>query len=235
MIRSLFFIIVSLIAAHVVAAASFIAWLGISNRISLDRLEQVRDIFALTVEEQETLDKREQREAEAEEQRQIAADRPGTPPVMGEQRLRIIQDYQEVSDQQNLQIQRETQTMLDLLSRRREALEQQETEFQKKQEAWERMRRDVTALQANEQFNKTVGIYNSVKPDVAKSMMQALIAQGDTQQAVAYLDAMNPRKSNKVIAEFQGDDPTLAADLLERLRLLGIESQDEETLADAEP
>jgi hypothetical protein len=41
-------------------------------------------------------------------------------------------------------------------------------------------------------------------------------------QVVAYLDAMEERVRNRIIAEFVKDDPALAAELLERLRTHGV-------------
>ncbi len=235
MIRSLTLIVAALFIANLVAAASFVTWLGISNRISLDRLFAVKEIFVETVPQQEMREKGLEREAEAQAQRDIEAARPGTLPVTAEQRLRIIQEYEEVSTQRNLQIQRETQNLLALQEQRREQLEKDLAEFTEDVNAWKKEREALIALQTDVQFAKTVAMYDSVKSDVAKSMLSALIDKGEIDQVVAYLDAMNPRKSNKVVSAFEKDSPALAADLLERLRLLGIEFQDEETLADAQP
>ena len=86
------------------------------------------------------------------------------------------------------------------------------------------MRRRLTAQQSSEQFQKTVLNYETQKPDVARDMLRALIDQGEEQQVVAYLDAMQARKSSKVIDAFAEDDPVLAAGLLEKLRTFGIET-----------
>lgn len=52
-----------------------------------------------------------------------------------------------------------------------------------------------------------------------------------TNQVIAYLDALDERIRNKIMAEFVKDDPTLAAVLLERLRTHGILTRaDEATL-----
>jgi hypothetical protein len=61
-------------------------------------------------------------------------------------------------------------------------------------------------------------------------MLTALIAEGNLQQAVAYLDAMNSRIAAKIIGEFKTAPETeLAKDLLEELRTFGVldaDSQD---------
>jgi hypothetical protein len=49
-----------------------------------------------------------------------------------------------------------------------------------------------------------------------------LIQQGEIDQVVAYLNAMQERTRTRIIDEFLTDQPGVATDLLERLRMRGI-------------
>jgi hypothetical protein len=60
----------------------------------------------------------------------------------------------------------------------------------------------------------------------SKDWMLELVRTGREDQAVAYLDAMNPAKSAGLLKAFKGEgEAKVATDLLERLRQLGLESE----------
>ena len=50
-----------------------------------------------------------------------------------------------------------------------------------------------------------------------------MVADGQLQQAVAYLDAMKPRAASKILKEFKSpSEIVLATELLEKLRTFGL-------------
>ena len=84
------------------------------------------------------------------------------------------------------------------------------------------MRQRLTSIEAGEQFKKTVTLYEGLSADKAQAIMETLLNDGKVDQVVSYLNAMQSRAAKKIIEKF--DDPTVAADLLERLRTRGIQA-----------
>ena len=70
---------------------------------------------------------------------------------------------------------------------------------------------------------KAVAAMWGVDVTTAKASLQALLDLGDRDQVVTYLSAMDERRRTKIMTEFNKDDPTVAAGLLEALRMRGTE------------
>ncbi len=225
MMRRLWLVAATLAVANVLGLGFFVAWLAASDRLDMDRLREARAIFVRTRAEAEARAEREAREAEAQAEEAEAAAREGLPPITAEQRMRIIRDYAELINQRTERTRRETQDLIDTMMAQQARLAHAREELEADQAAFERMRREISDLVGSEQFEKTLRIYETVKSDVAADMMRELIAQGETDQVVAYLDAMNARNASAIVSEFEAGDPELAADLLERLRVHGLVAQ----------
>lgn len=77
----------------------------------------------------------------------------------------------------------------------------------------------------DEQFLRAVKQLEQVPAKQAKKMIETMVAENSIDQAVAYLDSMNPRSAAKVLREFKTDpEIVLATELLERLRMRGVEA-----------
>lgn len=221
MMRSVWIAISTMAVANLLALLAFAFWLHSSGRLSRERIERVRTTFASTV----AFEQAERDRAAADEQAVLAAQaeaaKAGTPPLTAEQRLGGESARDEIEAQQARRVQRETADLINTLLREREELDRQREEFQVQVDAFERMRRRIAEEEGSEQFQKAVQVYQTVKAAEAKNMMNSLIASGQKDQVVSYLNALSPRIASKIVAEFEKDDPDLAAELLERLRLRG--------------
>jgi hypothetical protein len=221
MMRSIWIAFSTLAVANLLALLGFLVWLHGSDRLNPDRVERVRTIFATTVAQDEAEAAKKMAEAEAAAAMAKEAAKAGTMPLAAEQQLEGRAAKEELDTQTARRVQRETNDLLNTLVREREELERQRGEFQAQVDAFIAMRRRIAEEEGSEQFQKTVQVYQSVKPAEAKNMMNALITAGQKEQVVSYLNALAPRTSSKLIAEFEKDDPAVASDLLERLRLRG--------------
>lgn len=225
MLKSLWVAISTLCVANVLALAVFFGWLGATHRLSRERVEEARTLFVKSVAEERALAEQTAQQRAAAEAAAAESAKAGMPPITAEQRMAIIQEYSELVNQRTARARRETQDMIDTLMKdqarfleARQAFETERTDFQK-------MREEIAALEGSEQFQKTLAIYESVKPDMAANMLSTLIEQGEIDQVVSYLDAMKPRTASKVIVAFETRSAALAADLLERLRTHGLIAQ----------
>ncbi len=225
MMRSLWIALSTLALANLMALGALALWLKTSDRLSRERVEQVRQIFKPTLAQESAAKQAEKDAAEKAAKDAEEQARSKKPPVTAEQRLEIIREYEETQRQRTERLQRETKDLLTQLDIRKAELEKQQAAFVAERNAFEAMRDEMAAAVSNEQFAKTLKLYEAVKASEAAAMMQTLLAGGKKSQVVAYLNQMQPRSASKVIAEFQKRDPMLAADLLEGLRSYGTVPQ----------
>lgn len=222
MLKSLWTGLCVLGIANTLALLIFFGWLKTSDRFSKDRVEAARLIFATTVAEDDAKKQAEtvvvqQAAAKAQEEAKAAL-----PPVTAELRAAIIREYEERTRQEKNRVQRETENLIETLTRRQEEFEKERTAFNATKAAFEKQRAEIVRLEGDAQFQKSLKVYQTLKPDAAKSMLQRLIDLGKMNEVIAYLNAMKPATTTKVVAEFQKADASLAADLLERLKVYGL-------------
>lgn len=221
MIRSLWIAFSTLAVANLLALGGFFGWLNATDRLNRDRVQQIRQILAVTISAEQAEKQKQEAEAQAAAVKAAEEAKVGQTPLTAEQRLDGAAAKEEIETQNNRRVQRETADLLSTLVREREELDRQRAEFQQQVDAFAAMRKKIAEEEGSEQFQKAVQVYQSVKSSEARSMMSALIASNQKEQVVAYLDALSPRISSKIIAEFEKEDPALASDLIERLRNRG--------------
>ena len=221
--RSLWIIISTLAVANLLALAGFAGWLKATDRLSAERIEQVRTMFASTVAmDQQAKAEAERKEVEAKALSDAAA-LSGTPPLTAEQKLAITMAEETAAGLQDRRMQRDTANLINTLITERQQLDRERAEFKAQVEEFNAMRDRIAKEEGSEQFQKAVALYQTLKAEQARSMMASLIARGEVDQVVAYLNALPARNSSKILGAFESDDPRLAADLLERLRTRGTE------------
>lgn len=211
-----------------------VGWLAATQRLSTERIEAVRMILHEPLPIEMARLEAEQKAAEAEAG-PIEEPLPDAPPL-GADELVSLQQEQARADEFRAQRQERENTSLAMtttLELRR--LDKERAEFEDVRDRFERQQADIASIRGDKQFQTALSVLNAVKPADAKKMLQEIIdgragaiGVGDVPglsgqgRAVAYLDAMDERIRGKIIAEFVKDSPTLAADLLERLRTFGI-------------
>lgn len=102
-------------------------------------------------------------------------------------------------------------------------MESQAEELKREQSNSRSSRATDAQKRGDEQFLRAVKQLEQVPAKQAKKILETLVAGKNVDQAVAYLDAMNPRAAAKVLREFKTDaEIPLATELLERLRTRGV-------------
>ncbi|MEN0019334.1 MAG: hypothetical protein AAF747_00460 [Planctomycetota bacterium] len=207
-----------------------IGWLLATERIDVDRLDEVWGVLEEPIPLQQA---RLEREAEAMEAGEDETQGDGLP-VSAEMMLEIRLAEQEEHQQRIARMQREIEDLGRTLGRERRELDDEREAFEAERDAFEAMRTELAAIEGDEQFRTAVGVLQNLKADEARAVLAELIegnastldtgaADGIT-QAVSYLNAMSGRARGKIMREFTEEDPALAADLLERLRVFGLEN-----------
>lgn len=210
-------------------------WLVATGRMDLARAHRLRAMLAepVAVEAARLAQEAEAEDAAARAARAEARDlHPDPPSAVVNDRAWIAQASLSHAESRVRDIASRLRDDLDraavVLARDRAAFEAERTAWQKATEA-ERARR------VDEQFRKAVRQYELLPSKLARDLLARLCRDGQTAQAVAYLDAMEARSAARILREFKaGDDPVLATELLERLRVFGLPPDDPESAPDDE-
>ncbi len=222
MVRTLWNIIAALAIANLIGIAAFAGWLKMSDRISNERVQSVRMMFGKTVAEEMHAMAAQEAAKLAEERLMAETGRVGRIPLSAEDRVAIIREYEELTREHHQRLQRETQDLRDTLAQERATLAQERTDFIIMKDAFEKNRTELEELEGAAQFARTVKLYESMKSDAVRSMLQSLLDQGERRQVISYLNAMKPATATKILSAFQSKDSALAADLLEGIRTHGL-------------
>ncbi|MEQ8843784.1 MAG: hypothetical protein RIB58_02935 [Phycisphaerales bacterium] len=236
--RNVWTVVSVLALAHLFAIGSFAAWLGVSGRLDEERIEELRQMLG------ETPDERAARLADAqaaEEARQQELDDLRarvellmTSPMTAEELVGLQQEAAMAADQRMTRAMRELEDLRDLLARERAQTDRLGEAIELQRQAFEARIAERDRLVGEEQFRTAVDTLQGLRPPAAMNVLMALWdGQADPPEGgldgqgvvVEYLRAMEGRQRNKVLAEFEKQDPTLAAVLLERLRTDGVTAE----------
>jgi flagellar motility protein MotE (MotC chaperone) len=219
--RTLWNVVSFLAIVHLLAGLMLAGWLWHSRRLDGDRIMQVRALLAEPVtDEAAPGDASGDDDPDAIDGVQTAAALPSGARVELSSMLReqMMQSVRWLEDEKRL--------LTAQLERATAQVEQQQQAFTDRQAQWEQSIEAQRQRRIDEQFGKVVRNLESVPPKQAQRILSTLVAEGRPEQAVAYIDAMNPRAAAKVLREFKSDEDTvLATELLERLRTFGLEAE----------
>jgi hypothetical protein len=211
-----------LLLIHVLAVGVGVMWLRSTDRLDRARLQQAVDIFKVTLADEKVAEEAAVEQAAVDA---TQADRDAWLQTVsaGPQSMNDRLENQQEADE--LRAERVRKLESDLESLRRQ-LDISRRELERERAALERERADLEAAATrtrdqlkDEDFQKALSLYQRVRPKQAKDMFKALMEQGETDQVVTYLSAMQEKKASDIIKEFKGDDEiAMATDLVERMR-----------------
>ena len=226
--KSLWSIVSFFAIVHLLALLIFIGWLWRTDRLNGARVQQLRELFAITITEE--AERAAANEASSDDDSQAMLTRLSSTEQVG--LLTTLQTHEQQSSQR-------MKDESDMLVRQFEVFFQQtESEreaFELERQGWEEATRAERERKADEQFAQTVQQYESLPPKQGKNMLMELVGAGQRQQAVAYLDAMKPRMASKILKEFKSPpEIILATELLEELRTFGLGTVDSKETSDGD-
>jgi hypothetical protein len=212
--------------ANLLAVLGFVGWLVASGRVDGARIAKVRDIFKPTIAEESAA--RAEGEAQAAEAERLAAEQRKlleTPMARTEQ-IVSAERFEQRAALAVRGLKDEQSRLLEDLSSRERGVTEREEALAKRKVEWENSIAEEKERQTKEQFRKAVRLLESAPAKQGKEWILELVRSNREDQAVAYLDAMNPAKSAGLLKAFKGEgEAKVATDLLERLRQLGLESE----------
>ena len=228
--KTLWTVVSFLAVVHLLALGLFAGWLWRSDRLDMQRMREVRELFAQTITEQAAaVDDPVEATGEADAGAMLTR-------LGSAEQLTMLTTLQEHEQQSARRIQDES----DMLARQFEKLtlqtEADRSAFEAERAGWEQATRAERERKADEQFAQTVLQYESLPAKQGKNLLIELIGRGRQEQAVAYLDAMKSRAANKIIREFKSEEEVvLATELLEELRTFGLGTSDPKDDGNDEP
>lgn len=232
--RTIWSITSALAVGHLLAIAGFCGWLVATERLDIERVREIRAMVQETIPQQQAREEAEREAAEAaaeaEAAARAAAEDAGIP-LMADGVVRAKLEASEMDVQRLNRMRQQVADLEEAVRIQRETLEAERAAFAQEKADYEAERQRITQVEGTEQFQTALRVYEGLRPDAAQNMLQALMAgageaQGSPDRGedlvVAYLNAMQERQRNKIMAEFEAEDPALAAALLERLRTRGL-------------
>ena len=208
--------------ANLMAIGGLAGWLLNSDRLDADRADRIRAMLAEPISvEQARLAEEAAEAAAAEAERQEMA-RLSAPSVSSNEAALIRLASTEVDQQRVERLRREVDDLKASLREQRRVIDEDRAQLEADKAAFEAMQEEIRIAEGDEQFQKSLGTIQSMKPTSAADLLSELINDNARAQAVSYLDAMKARTRTKVMEEMARRDPVLATGLLEDLRLRGV-------------
>ena len=227
-----------LAVVHLLGLGMFVAWLWHSDRLDGDRVQEVREMFSMTIAKARIVAKQAQVRAEAElEQRRDQAFSED-PPFSSAATIELSSQVTRHTDQEIRRLEDAKKKQLAYLTEAQRVSEEREAESNARVEAWEETAAADKKRQEDEQFAKAVKLLESQQPKQGKAMIVELVGIGKIDQAVAYINAMDDRKRGKLLGAFKTSvEQKLATELLEQLRTFGqpADGPDDASNADTAP
>ncbi|MFA7237467.1 MAG: hypothetical protein WC058_11430 [Phycisphaeraceae bacterium] len=225
--KTLFKIAAGVAIINVLAAAGLLGWLIGTHRMNRARVDKVAAIFSPTLEQEKAREEEETKKAEElKTQAQTQARLSGLD-GSGSAAERLVEEQQrnELLLRQLERTRQDIKSLSDNLMLTRTRMEREKSELLTARTELT-VRLDEMEKRLNDAgFKKAVALYESLPAKQVRAMFDDLMTRGKTEEVVAYLEAMQPRKAAGVLKEFGADAGTVAraVELTERLRARGSE------------
>ncbi|MFN0011076.1 MAG: hypothetical protein ACKVS8_05455 [Phycisphaerales bacterium] len=251
--KRLWNIVAVLAIANVLGVLGFAAWLKATDRLSMERLAKVREMLTPTIAQDAAKAEEMKLAAEAGEKKAQEEARLSGPPESAVERIDRQRQMDDATMQTVLRARREIEDLRRQLLEDREKLDKEWASLGADQAKWQANRQEQAKELSGKQFKQALTTLESQKPKDAQQLLkllhneQAVPVRGATpaagglpgqagaSQAVAYLAALQDRTRGKILAEWVKDDPKVAAELLEHLRLRGLGEGGSVGAADSAP
>jgi len=216
--------ILTILILNLIAILAGIGWLLSSNRVNKDRVLELTQLFDEPVHvEQARIKAEEQAAADAE----AAKPRELPEGALNSSERNLVRVEMTQVDMARLErMKREVEDLQSILRQERDGLNSDREMFEQEKTEFAAMRARLMALEGGKQFKKALATLTTMDAQDAKTVLQTMLEDGDKlEEVVSYLSAMDERARTAILTEFlnEGEDQ-LAADLLESVRLRGLET-----------
>lgn len=224
--------ILTILVLNLIGVLVGIGWLFSSGRVNKQRVTELTEIFGEPVViEQARLQAEEKAAAEAE----AAKPKPLPELALNSDERNLVRVEMTQVDMARLErMKREVEDLQAILRQERAALADDQNELEEEKLAFAAMRQRLMELEGGKQFKKALATLTTMDAADAKTVLATMLGQNQDgatpqvskyEEVVSYLSAMDERARTAILTEFLDDgENQLAADLLESVRLRGLET-----------
>jgi hypothetical protein len=224
--------ILTILVLNLIAMLGGIGWLLSSGRVNKDRVLEMTKLFNEPVEVEQARIKAEEQAAIAEE---AGKPRPIPDDALNSDERNLIRVEMTQVDMARLErMKREVEDLQSILRQERTGLNDDRAQFEQEKADFAAMRERLMALEGGKQFKKALATLTTMDAADAKTVLSSLLGldnnladprEAKYDEVISYLSAMDERARTAILSEFldAGEDK-LAADLLESVRLRGLET-----------
>lgn len=220
------------LALNLIAVIAGIGWLFQSGRVNKDRVLELTQLFEEPVAlEQARLAAQEKAAADAE------AAKPKPLPefaLNSDERNLVRVELTQVDIARLERMKREVEDLQAILRQERAGLARERGQFEQEKTEFAAMRERLMELEGGKQFKKALNTLITMDAADAMTVLSQLLGRNNElldprdakyEEVVSYLSAMDERARTAILTEFLNvGEEQLAADLLESVRLRGLET-----------
>ena len=174
--KTLWNIISVMAVANLVALGGIVGWLKLSDRLSVERLRAVREALSTTLTDDAAAAAVQVAALEQAQKDQEAAAKAARPPLTAAEKLAARVEATEHDRQRLDRLKREVQDLQAALARERAELDGRQTRLTADQKDFDEQVSQVGEIAGAEQFQKTLGLLQSLKPADASSLLLEIMS-----------------------------------------------------------
>ncbi|MHC4993518.1 MAG: MotE family protein [Planctomycetota bacterium] len=214
-------VFLNLLFIHVLGLVGFGGWLYFTGRIDVERIQATVDQYTVTIAEERRL---AEETADADALRLAAAEREVKVANIGsaDERLQRQLESEELQRRSLERTAKDIESLQQNLQLLQVRFVEREAELKALSEELDRRKRAWADQINDEGFKKQIELYETIPAKQTKDMFGALMNRGQTDEVVAFLEAMEPRKAASVLKEFKSPtEIAQAVELTQSLRTRG--------------
>ena len=226
------------------AVAAFVGWLGMTDRLTFERVRAVKAALGETVSAETARIDDEAKAKEAEANVLEVKTKEQKPTMTAQEKLAVRLEATELDMQRFKKLQSDIEAMQTNLRAQSERMVAERVAFEKEKIAFEALQKETEAKTVDGQFKKAMAVLEGMDTKNAVATVKEIIAgiapeaalglpaTGNVSKesaaipgedrALRYLNAMSPSKRTEMMNLMAKSEPALAAKLLERLRTYGL-------------
>ncbi|GEM_PF-323649 len=172
--------------ANLLAGVGFAGWLLATDRLSMDRVRQLRQAIGITITAQQAAEKEQVAKVIAEKEAAEEAAKAAKPPLTASEQLAARVEATQIDRERAARLKQEVESLQRRLTEQSERLATERAELELQRKAFAAEQAQSTDMTASDQFQKALAILTSLKPAAAKSvLLQILRDPAATPQSVA--------------------------------------------------
>lgn len=181
--KALWTIVCVVAVANVLALLGLVGWLRASDRLNWDRAREVRELFTRTLtQEREQAEQQAQEEAQAKARAEAEA-RAARMPLKAEEVLAARVELTELDRQRIQRLMREGENLRSAFAQERVELDRRWAALEERERALQTLTQQFTAQANDEQFQKTLGVLQAMRPAQAVQVMTEMLGQQEPSDA----------------------------------------------------